>query len=113
MTRIAAISQQIWDMKYRLKDDAGRPLDRTIADSWERVATALASVEHDPDHWRDRFVDIMQNFRFLPAGRILAGAGSGRQVTLWSEHHETAVFPCPPFRPRLPDAPVLTRTRRY
>jgi ribonucleoside-diphosphate reductase alpha chain len=84
MTRIAAISQQIWDMKYRLKDDAGRPVDRTIADSWERVATALAAVEQDPDHWRARFVDIMQNFRFLPAGRILAGAGSGRQVTLFN-----------------------------
>ena len=84
MTRIAAISQQIWDMKYRLKDAAGRPLDRTIADSWERLATALASVEQDPTHWRARFVDIMQNFRFLPAGRILAGAGSGRQVTLFN-----------------------------
>ncbi len=84
MAQIAAISQQIWDMKYRLKDEAGRPVDRTIADSWNRVATALASVEEDQEAWRERFLKCMQNFRYLPAGRILAGAGSGRKVTLFN-----------------------------
>jgi ribonucleoside-diphosphate reductase alpha chain len=84
MAQIAAVSQQIWDMKYRLKDDAGRAIDRTVADSWERVARALAEPEADPEYWTERFLGAMQNFRFLPAGRILAGAGSGRKVTLFN-----------------------------
>ena len=48
-TPIAAISQQIWDMKYRLKSPDGRPVDKTIDDTWDRVATALAAREDDPE----------------------------------------------------------------
>ncbi|MDE0704985.1 MAG: adenosylcobalamin-dependent ribonucleoside-diphosphate reductase [Rhodospirillaceae bacterium] len=84
MTNIAAISQRIWDMKYRLKGPDGAPVDRTIDDTWRRVATALAAVERDPAAWEDRFFDAMRDFRFLPAGRILAGAGADRSVTLFN-----------------------------
>ena len=42
MAQVAAISQQIWDMKYRLKALDGAPVDKTIEDSWRRVADALA-----------------------------------------------------------------------
>ena len=41
MAQVAAISQQIWDMKYRLKGPDGAPVDKTIEDSWRRVATAV------------------------------------------------------------------------
>lgn len=85
MTSFAApIAEQIWDMKYRLKDAEGRPLDRTVEDSWRRVARDLAQVEADPALWEDRFYAALQDFRFLPAGRILAGAGTGRSVTLFN-----------------------------
>ncbi|WEF25570.1 adenosylcobalamin-dependent ribonucleoside-diphosphate reductase [Paracoccus sp. S3-43] len=85
MTRFAApIAEQIWDMKYRLKDAEGRPLDATVEDSWRRVARDLAQVEADPAAWEDRFYAALQDFRFLPAGRILAGAGTGRSVTLFN-----------------------------
>ncbi|MBO6519367.1 MAG: adenosylcobalamin-dependent ribonucleoside-diphosphate reductase [Rhodospirillales bacterium] len=84
MTEIAPISQQIWDMKYRLKDAEGRPADKTVADSWRRVARALAAGEADPALWEDRFFDAMDGFKFLPAGRILSGAGSERRVTLFN-----------------------------
>ncbi len=47
MTKPAHISQQIWDMKYRLKGPDGRPVDKTMADSWRRVARALAGPEKD------------------------------------------------------------------
>ena len=47
MTKPAHISQQIWDMKYRLKGADGRPVDKTMADSWRRVARALAEPEKD------------------------------------------------------------------
>ncbi len=84
MTKPAHISQQIWDMKYRLKGADGRPVDKTMADSWRRVARALAEPEKDPGHWQQRFFEAMEDFRFLPAGRILAGAGAERRVTLFN-----------------------------
>ena len=84
MTNIAAISHRIWDMKYRLKGPDGAPVDRTIDDTWRRVAKALAAVEREPAAWEDRFFDAMRDFRFLPAGRILAGAGADRSVTLFN-----------------------------
>ncbi len=84
MTNIAAISQRIWDMKYRLKGPDGAPVDRTIDDTWRRVAKALAAVEREPAAWEGRFFDAMRDFRFLPAGRILAGAGADRNVTLFN-----------------------------
>ena len=45
MVQVAPISQQIWDMKYRLKTPDGEPLDKTIEDTWRRVARALARAE--------------------------------------------------------------------
>ncbi len=84
MTQMAAISQQIWDMKYRLKRPDGSPVDKTIDDTWRRVARALAAVEREPAAWEDRFFGIMRDFQFLPAGRILSGAGSERRVTLFN-----------------------------
>ena len=44
MVQAAAISQQIWDMKYRLKGPDGQPVDKTIEESWRRVAHALAAL---------------------------------------------------------------------
>ncbi|MBV8335695.1 MAG: adenosylcobalamin-dependent ribonucleoside-diphosphate reductase, partial [Alphaproteobacteria bacterium] len=84
MAVVTSIAQQIWDMKYRLKGPSGEPLDKTIEDTWRRVATALAAPEHDPPLWAERFYAAMSDFKFLPAGRVIAGAGSGRQVTLFN-----------------------------
>src|SRR5215471_4356785 len=84
MAVITSISQQIWDMKYRLRGPSGEPLDKTIEDTWRRVATALAASERDAALWTERFYAAMSDFKFLPAGRVVAGAGSGRQVTLFN-----------------------------
>ncbi|MDH3264532.1 MAG: adenosylcobalamin-dependent ribonucleoside-diphosphate reductase [Paracoccaceae bacterium] len=85
MTRFAApIAEAIWDMKYRMKDEAGHPIDRTVEDSWRRVARALAAVEKQPAAWEEPFYRALEDFRFLPAGRIMAGAGTERSVTLFN-----------------------------
>jgi ribonucleoside-diphosphate reductase alpha chain len=89
MALVGAISQRIWDMKYRLRapgngDVAGEALDKTIEDTWRRVATALAAPEREPAKWADRFYRAMEDFKFLPAGRVVAGAGSSRSVTLFN-----------------------------
>jgi ribonucleoside-diphosphate reductase alpha chain len=77
----AALSRFIWETRYR---DHARPVESSIVDSWARVADAVSGVEDDRKLWRDRFMAILQDFRFLPAGRILAGAGSQRRTTLFS-----------------------------
>ena len=84
MPTVAPISQQIWDMKYRFKGADGTPIDNAIQDSWRRVARALAAVEEEAALWEDRFIDAMADFKLLPAGRILAGAGTERTVTLFN-----------------------------
>ena len=82
---IAPISRQIWDAKYRHKEADGTPVDLSIEDSWRRVARALAAVEpSDQARWEERFYEALQDFRFLPAGRIVSGAGTGRRVTMFN-----------------------------
>jgi ribonucleoside-diphosphate reductase alpha chain len=85
MNDLAPISRQIWDMKYRLKQGE-RVVDATLEDSWARIAAALAEAEtpRERERWAARFRDVLEGFRFLPAGRIVAGAGTGRAVTLFN-----------------------------
>ena len=73
-------------MKYRLKAADGSVLDRSIADTWARVAKAAAAAEpkRARARWAKEFAAAMADFAFLPAGRILAGAGTGRAVTLFN-----------------------------
>ncbi|SEO30421.1 ribonucleoside-diphosphate reductase class II [Gemmobacter aquatilis] len=85
MSRFAApIAEQIWDMKYRLKAADGTAIDGTVEDTWRRIARALAEVEADPAYWEEKFYHALEGFKYLPAGRITAGAGTGRSVTLFN-----------------------------
>jgi ribonucleoside-diphosphate reductase alpha chain len=77
-------------MKYRWKDHLGVPKDLTVEDTWERIAHSLAQPETaGPDrdagkaHRRD-FYSALEDFKYIPAGRIVAGAGTARSVTLFN-----------------------------
>jgi len=73
------ISRHIWRTRYRFAGEA------SIGDSWRRVAQAIAAAEkQDPERWARRFYQLQEDFRFLPGGRILAGAGTGHRVTLFN-----------------------------
>lgn len=79
-----AISRQVWDSKYRYRD-GDEAHDREPADTWRRVARAAAAVElSDREGWEERFFRILEHRLFLPGGRILAGAGTSHQVTLFN-----------------------------
>ena len=66
------ISRHIWETRYRTRGEAD------IHTSWQRVAQAIAQAEGDErDLWAERFHALLDDFRFLPGGRILAGAGTG------------------------------------
>ncbi|HUO43904.1 MAG TPA: adenosylcobalamin-dependent ribonucleoside-diphosphate reductase [Burkholderiales bacterium] len=74
-----------WRAKYRRYTDDGKA-ERTVADTWRRVAHALAQAEVPAQRaeWEQRFYATLENFRFLPGGRILAGAGTAQRVTLFN-----------------------------
>ena len=85
MSRFSApIAESIWDMKYRLKAADGTPVDDTVEETWRRIARALAAEEAQPADWEDKFYGALEDFKFLPAGRITAGAGTDRTVTLFN-----------------------------
>ncbi|MEW8103966.1 MAG: adenosylcobalamin-dependent ribonucleoside-diphosphate reductase [Candidatus Thiodiazotropha endolucinida] len=78
------VSRYIWNSKYRYCDDEG-PVDGTLDDTWNRVAKGIAGIEpHRQSDWTNRFLNILRGFRFLPGGRILAGAGVPYDVTLFN-----------------------------
>ena len=78
------IARHIWETKYRFLSDT-ETSDQSIDDTWRRIARSLAAVEPDDQaQWEQQFYDILREFRFLPAGRIQAGAGTGRDVTLFN-----------------------------
>jgi ribonucleoside-diphosphate reductase alpha chain len=78
------IARHIWASRYRRNGLKGQP-EKDIRASWRRVANALAAVEgKNAAYWRNRFLEALDDFRFMPAGRILAGAGTGRRVTLFN-----------------------------
>jgi ribonucleoside-diphosphate reductase alpha chain len=76
------LARFIWETRYR--DPGARPAETRLEDSWRRVARGVAAVEPEPELWTRRFLDLLYGYRFLPAGRILAGAGTGRRVTLFN-----------------------------
>jgi len=85
MTRFAApIAESIWDMKYRFKSADGAAIDGSVEDTWRRIARSLAAVEAEPAKWEDKFYEALEDFKYLPAGRITAGAGTARSVTLFN-----------------------------
>lgn len=78
------VSKKIWDQKYRLKESPDIT-ETSIEDTWMRVASALASAENENKlHWKSEFYKALEGFHFIPGGRILAGAGTGHDVTLFN-----------------------------
>jgi ribonucleoside-diphosphate reductase alpha chain len=75
-------SRAIWRLKYRWADGGEEDVEATFG----RVARAVAAVEApgERQHWESQFAGILTSFAFLPGGRILAGAGTGREVTLFN-----------------------------
>lgn len=85
MEQTTDIATMIWRDKYQLKELDGTPIDKTPDDTWRRVAKALALGEKTEElqvAHEAMFYDVMASGEFSPAGRIIAGAGSGRRVTL-------------------------------
>ena len=92
--KLDGVRQKVFLDRYSLKDQAGNPLEKTPDEMWRRVAKGIAGVEKPKDRkkWEKKFNNVMRDFKFLPGGRILAGAGTGFDVT----YYNCFVIPNPP-----------------
>ena len=75
---LQSTSLDIWDQKYCLKDKDGLPVDKSINDTYNRVAHALADIEQTQEkreHWYKEFLWALQHGA-IPAGRIISNAGA-------------------------------------
>ncbi|MGH2497021.1 MAG: adenosylcobalamin-dependent ribonucleoside-diphosphate reductase [Ktedonobacteraceae bacterium] len=87
MTSLEGIRQKVFMDRYSLKDPNGSALEFYPEQLWARVARGIAEVEKTGElqkHWEQRFYEALTSFQFVPGGRILAGAGSGHQVTFYN-----------------------------
>ena len=81
--RLTPIAEHVWRTRYRGPDE--RTADATPAATFARVAQAVAAAEGaEAGRWADAFRPMLADGRFLPGGRILAGAGTGRRLTLFN-----------------------------
>src|SRR5438105_6135850 len=86
-TQLEGIRQKVFMDRYSLKDASGQPLEFTPEQLWARVARGIAEVEPTPEkraEWEKHFYEALSDFQFVPGGRILAGAGTGHQVTYYN-----------------------------
>ncbi len=75
---LQASSMDIWDMKYRLKQMDGEPVDADVQATYERVAATLAQQEAGEDkrrEWQEKFLWALENGA-IPGGRIISNAGA-------------------------------------
>jgi ribonucleoside-diphosphate reductase alpha chain len=76
---------RVFHDKYALRDPAGTVAERTPVEMWTRIARELASVEPTAEkqaEWQQKFYWLLDDFRFIPGGRIMHGAGNPKRVTL-------------------------------
>src|SRR5437763_1114607 len=86
-TQLEGIRQKVFMDRYSLKDASGQPLEFYPEHLWAMVARGIAAVEPTEElreQWEKRFYEALCDFQFVPGGRILAGGGSGHQVTFYN-----------------------------
>ena len=83
---LTGIRQTVFLDRYALKDETGKPVEKTPEEMWRRVAHAIAQVEPKDQQkaWEEKFYGVMEDFVFVPGGRILSGAGTGYKVTYYN-----------------------------
>ncbi|NBT19803.1 MAG: ribonucleoside-diphosphate reductase, adenosylcobalamin-dependent, partial [Proteobacteria bacterium] len=86
-TILEGIRGKVFSDRYALKNERGEPIEHTPEEMWARVARGIAAVEATPEkqqYWEGRFYEVLSDFKFVPGGRILAGAGTGHKVTYYN-----------------------------
>ena len=81
MTELNDQRTKVFLDRYALKDSDGNPTEKTVEEMWQRVAIGISDGTAQQQH---DFYEIMKDFRFVPGGRILSGAGTDTEVTYYN-----------------------------
>jgi ribonucleoside-diphosphate reductase alpha chain len=84
--KLTGVREKVFLDRYSLKDKEGNPMEKTPDEMWRRVAKGIAKQERKTARgvWEKKFYDVMSDFKFVPGGRILSGAGTDFQVTYFN-----------------------------
>jgi len=84
--KLDGVRQKVFLDRYALKGAKGELLEKTPEEMWRRVARGIAKNERRQSrkYWEQRFYNVMKDFKFVPGGRILSGAGTNYQVTYFN-----------------------------
>lgn len=84
--KLSGISEKVFLDRYSLKNKKGEPVEMSPTQMWKRVAKAVAALEKPKfrKKWETEFYNAMKDFKYVPGGRILAGAGTGFSVTYYN-----------------------------
>ncbi len=81
----AEIRARVFYEKYAMKNEKGIVLEKLPTEMWSRIARALSNTEANDEkrsEWYERFMWLLEDFRFVPGGRIMFAAGGNRKATL-------------------------------
>ncbi len=85
--QLSGIRQKVFLDRYSRKDKTGKAMEKSPREMWKRVAKGVASFENDPKQvklWEKKFFSAMEDFKYVPGGRILSGAGTGYKITFYN-----------------------------
>lgn len=85
--KLTGVSEKVFLDRYAMKDRAGGLAETTPQEMWKRVAKAVAAKEKTvvfKKKYEKEFNEMMLDFKYVPGGRILAGAGTGYEVTYYN-----------------------------
>lgn len=85
-TLLEGIRKDVFLDRYSLKDEEGKSIEDYPEQMWRRVAWGISQQERSPHRkmWEEKFYQAMTDFKFVPAGRILSGAGTPFQTTYYN-----------------------------
>ncbi|HLD22058.1 MAG TPA: LAGLIDADG family homing endonuclease [Patescibacteria group bacterium] len=84
---LTGLRQKVFFDRYALKDTDGNRMEDVPQEMWHRVARAIATVEKTAEQrkqWEEKFFTALTDFKFVPGGRILTGAGAGADLTFYN-----------------------------
>jgi ribonucleoside-diphosphate reductase alpha chain len=86
MKKFDGVREKVFLDRYALKGEEGELLENTPQEMWRRVAHGISLQEKKAkqEKWEKEFYRVLEDFKFVPGGRILSGAGTGYQVTYFN-----------------------------
>src|SRR4030066_2182746 len=86
-TKLEGVRAKVFQDRYSLKDADGKPVESYPEQMWTRVAAGIAQMEKTLSkrkEWAARFYNTLKDFKFVPGGRVLSGAGTAYDVTYYN-----------------------------